>query len=145
MFIFENFILYLIWAILIVICYTDIRYRIIANSIIIALFFIILTNFFLGFGKLNYISALIFFIIGLIMYTFKLIGAGDIKLITVLLLSLSYEEVWNFLIMMTLLGLPLAVIAIIWKMITKSKVTIPYGVAIGLSYFITTYLSLTST
>ena len=33
MFLFENFILYLIWAILIVICYTDIRYRIIANSI----------------------------------------------------------------------------------------------------------------
>lgn len=145
MFILENFILYLIWAILIVICYTDIRYRIIANSIIIALFFIILNNYFLGFGKLNYISALVFFIIGLIMYSFKLIGAGDIKLITVLLLSLPYEEVWNFLIMMTLLGLPLAVIAIIWKMITKSKVTIPYGVAIGLSYIITTYLSLTST
>lgn len=142
MFLLNNICLFLIWMILIVVCYTDIRFRIIHNSIVIAVFIIILANFLIGSGELNYIAALIFFIIGLLIFCFNIMGAGDIKLISVLLLSLPTEQIWDFFILMTLLGLPLAIFALIRKTITKSTVTIPYGVAISLSYIIITYLKL---
>lgn len=142
MFLLNNICLFLIWMILIVVCYTDIRFRIIHNSIVIAVFIIILTNFLIGSGELNYIAALIFFVIGLLIFCFNIMGAGDIKLISVLLLSLPTEQIWDFFILMTLLGLPLAIFALIRKTITKSTVTIPYGVAISLSYIIITYLKL---
>ncbi len=142
MFLLNNICLFLIWMILIVVCYTDIRFRIIHNSIVIAVFIIILANFLIGSGELNYIAALIFFVIGLLIFCFNIMGAGDIKLISVLLLSLPTEQIWDFFILMTLLGLPLAIFALIIKTITKSTVTIPYGVAISLSYIIITYLKL---
>lgn len=142
MFLLNNICLCLIWMILIVVCYTDIRFRIIHNSIVIAVFIIILANFLIGSGELNYIAALIFFVIGLLIFCFNIMGAGDIKLISVLLLSLPTEQIWDFFILMTLLGLPLAIFALIRKTITKSTVTIPYGVAISLSYIIITYLKL---
>lgn len=142
MFLLNNICLFLIWMILIVVCYTDIRFRIIHNSIVITIFIIILANFLIGSGELNYIAALIFFVIGLLIFCFNIMGAGDIKLIIVLLLSLPTKEIWDFFTLMTFLGLPLAIIALIRKIITKSTVTIPYGVAISLSYIIITYLKL---
>lgn len=138
MLILDNFVLWFIWLMLIVVCYTDIRYRIIANSIVIALFIIIVLNYLIGNGHLNFISALIFFVIGLFIFCFNIMGAGDIKLISVLLLSLPNEKILDFFLIMTTIGLPLAIIALIRKMITKSNVTIPYGVAISLSYIIIT-------
>ncbi|WP_392564698.1 prepilin peptidase [Orbus wheelerorum] len=129
---------YIILIILAVICYTDIRYRIISNKQVIVLLIIILLNYLFSNGELSYITAIIFLVIGMILFYIGVVGAGDIKLISVLLLSIPNNEIIDFLTIMALLGLPLALIALIKKMMTKTKTTIPYGVAISLSYIIIT-------
>lgn len=134
----NNFCLSITWLILITVCYSDIRYRIISNKQVIILLTIILLNYLFSSGELSYISAIIFLIIGIFLFYFGLVGAGDIKLISVLLLSIPNNEIMDFLMIMALLGIPLALIVLIKKIFTKTKSTIPYGIAISLSYMIVT-------
>ncbi|WP_392560900.1 prepilin peptidase [Orbus sturtevantii] len=129
---------YAIWLVLITICYSDIRYRIISNKQVIVLLIIILLNYFLGHAELSYFSAIIALVIGIVLFYIGAVGAGDVKLISVLLLSIPSNEISDFLVIMALLGIPLALIALIKKIRTKTKTTIPYGVAISLSYIIIT-------
>lgn len=121
---------------LLIVCYSDVRYRIISNRLVIILFLIILIDYFLGDGQLSLINALICLIIGMILFYIGLVGAGDIKLISVLLLSLPSYLVMDFVTLMALFGIPLALIAIVQKRVRKTKATIPYGVAISLSYIL---------
>ncbi|OCG43428.1 hypothetical protein A9G28_03780 [Gilliamella sp. Fer1-1] len=128
-----------IWGCLLVACYTDLTRRIISNYIVCIIFILAILNFIFGAGQLNYKASGIFLICGLFMFYCRLVGAGDIKLITALLISIPPNDVWGFLALITLLGLPIAIIAIIYKYIKKPKagVTLPYGLAISGSYFLT--------
>ncbi|OCG61312.1 A24 family peptidase [Gilliamella sp. Nev3-1] len=128
-----------IWGCLLVACYTDLTRRIISNYIVCIIFILAIFNFIFGEGQLNYKASGIFLICGLFMFYCRLVGAGDIKLITALLISIPPHDVWVFLVLITLLGLPIAIIAIIYKYIKKPEagVTLPYGLAISGSYFLT--------
>ncbi|RKS87854.1 prepilin peptidase CpaA [Orbus hercynius] len=134
---FNNIIILAIWLLLCLCCYTDIRYRIISNYVVITVFILVVLNHLFGLGVFNYIVASVFLFFGIIIFYCRLIGAGDIKLITVLLFSIPSPYVVFFLIMITIAGLPLALIAILYKVITQKKVTLPYGLAISASYILT--------
>jgi len=122
----------LIWA-----CYTDIRYRIISNKLVVTLLAIVAIWFAFGDGRFNYLAAVIFLVIGIGIFYLKLAGAGDIKLIVVLLLTLSGQAISAFFIITALCGIPLVLVMLIIKWLTKRKnVTLPYGVAISLGYLI---------
>ena len=128
-----------IWLCLLISCYTDIKYRIISNYIVIVIFALAILNYAFGLGALNYSASGIFLVCGLLMFYCRLVGAGDIKLITVLLITIPAGNVMFFLAVTTFLGLPLAIFAIIYKWLKKVKggITLPYGVAITGGYILT--------
>ncbi|MBI0030866.1 prepilin peptidase [Gilliamella sp. B14384G15] len=131
-----------IWLCLLISCYTDIKYRIISNYIVIVIFALAILNYAFGLGALNYSASGIFLVCGLLMFYCRLVGAGDIKLITVLLITIPAGNVMFFLAVTTFLGLPLAIFAIIYKWLKKVEggITLPYGVAITGSYIITSLI-----
>nr|WP_296207919.1 prepilin peptidase [Gilliamella sp.] len=128
-----------IWICLLFSCYTDLKSRTISNKIVIIIFVLIMLNFIFGKGQLNYGASAIFLICGLCLFYCRLVGAGDIKLIAVLLISIPTDRVLFFLVVITFCGLPMAIIAIIYKHLKKieSGITLPYGLAISGSYFLT--------
>lgn len=131
-----------IWLCLLISCYTDIKYRIISNYIVIVIFALAILNYAFGLGALNYSASGIFLVCGLLMFYCRLVGAGDIKLITVLLITIPACNVMFFLAVTTFLGLPLAIFAIIYKWLKKVEggITLPYGVAITGSYILTSLI-----
>ena len=128
-----------IWLCLLISCYTDIKYRIISNYIVIIIFALAILNYAFSQGALNYSASGIFLVCGLLMFYCRLVGAGDIKLITVLLITIPVGSVMFFFAATTFLGLPLAIIAIIYKWLKKVEggITLPYGVAITGGYILT--------
>ena len=135
----NDFIILAIWACLLVSCYTDIKYRIISNYIVIIVFVLAILNYVFGLGALNYSASGIFFVCGLLMFYFRLVGAGDIKLITVLLITIPSNSVLFFLLAIAIFGLPISIIAVLYKWLKKIKdgITLPYGVAITGGYILT--------
>lgn len=142
----NDIIILTVWGCLLISCYTDLRYRIISNYIVITIFLLTILNAVLGQGQLNYLASGIFLVLGLLLFYCRLIGAGDIKLITVLLISIPPNSVLFFLIMITLIGLPLAIIVLMYKLFSQSKatITLPYGIAISGSYIMTSITLLTT-
>ncbi|SCB80792.1 prepilin peptidase [Gilliamella intestini] len=135
----NDIIILAIWLCLLVSCYTDWKYRIISNKIVIIIFILAILNFLFGQGQLNYGASAIFLICGLLMFYCRLAGAGDIKLITALLITIPVSSVLFFLVVITFFGLPLAIFVIIYKRLKKPEggITLPYGIAISASYFLT--------
>ena len=76
------------------------------------------------------------------MFYCGLVGAGDIKIITALLITIPADSVIFFFAVTTFLGLPLAIFAIIYKWLKKVEggITLPYGVAITGSYILTSLI-----
>ena len=128
-----------IWLCLLISCYTDIKYRIISNYIVIIIFALAILNYAFSQGALNYSASGIFLVCGLLMFYCRLVGAGDIKIITALLITIPADSVIFFFAVTTFLGLPLAIFAIIYKWLKKIKggITLPYGVAITGGYILT--------
>ena len=131
-----------IWLCLLISCYTDIKYRIISNYIVIIIFALAILNYAFGQGALNYSASGIFLVCGLLMFYCRLVGAGDIKIITALLITIPADSVIFFFAVTTFLGLPLAIFAIIYKWLKKVEggITLPYGVAITGSYILTSLI-----
>ncbi|OCG12197.1 hypothetical protein A9G24_08720 [Gilliamella sp. App6-5] len=140
----NDIIILVIWGCLLVSCYTDLTRRTISNYIVGIIFILTILNFIFGDGQLNYSASGIFLVCGLFMFYCRLVGAGDIKLITVLLISIPSGSVLSFLMIITLFGLPMAIIAIIYKHLKKPEggVTLPYGIAISGSYFLISSITL---
>lgn len=69
-------------------------------------------------------------VIGYIIFYFKLIGGGDVKLITVLLLTLNVEQSLNFILYTAIMG---GIVMIIGLLINRADIQqrgVPYAVAI---------------
>lgn len=114
-------------------CYTDIRWRLIKNYTVIALLAIILLLSVLFGYSLHYIAALVVLLVGIILFYLNLIGAGDVKLLAVLSLSVPSYYFSSFLFLVTLSGIPLIIAALVLRF---HKRGLPYGVAITLGYIV---------
>ncbi|CFR14413.1 MULTISPECIES: prepilin peptidase [Yersinia] len=125
---------------LLVVCYSDIRHRIVTNKLIIT---IALTTLVISFTQHNTVSVvipLVALIVGYILFHFKLIGGGDVKLITVLLLTLTAEQSLNFILYTAIMG---GVVMMIGMLINRADIQrrgVPYAVAISLGFLLSLYL-----
>ena len=129
------FILYsFIILLLIRLSWTDIKKRIISNKIVFCLFFPIVVLSFLRYGEVFVIPALVALIIGFVLFSFNAIGGGDVKLITVLMLSLPTEQILSFFLFTTFFGLLLIIIGWIFFRESIRNHGLPYGVAISLGF-----------
>lgn len=124
---------------LVYICYSDIRHRKISNALILAIAVISLLIGRLIAGEVIILPALCLLLIGFLLSTCRVFGAGDAKLLVALSLSLSSEATLVFLFLTSLAGLPVALLTLINNHYRKNAPhkTVPYGVAIAVGYMAT--------
>ncbi|WP_109058887.1 A24 family peptidase [Aggregatibacter aphrophilus] len=120
---------------------TDIRSRIISNQVVLLLFFTIIPLSLLKYQTIFVIPALCALAIGFLIFSLGAMGAGDIKLISVLMLTIPHNEIIYFFFFTAFFGLLLIIIG--WLFFRKSikENGLPYGVAISLGFMTNLALS----
>ncbi|SUC09621.1 Flp pilus assembly protein, protease CpaA [Pasteurella canis] len=126
----------IIILLLIILSWTDIRSRIISNKIVFILLVVVLPLAWLKHGEINIIPALLVLVIGFILFSFRIIGAGDIKLISVLMLALPNEQIIYFFFFTAFSGLILIIVGLLFFRNSIRKQGLPYGVAIASGFII---------
>lgn len=131
-------VIFAIFLILLYCCATDILYREIRNgSVLLVLMCVALL---VGFTHdFNVIIPTFILIIGFFLTLIGVIGAGDIKLLFALCISVPSDLIGIFFFAMCCFGAPMSILVlIISKFIFGIKVnTVPFGVAISIGYIIT--------
>lgn len=122
-------------------CYTDVRDRVISNRVVALLFFIVVPLSLLQYQSVFLVPALLVLVVGFVLFMLHVMGAGDIKLIAVLMLMIPYEQIIFFFFFTACAGLLLIIIG--WLFYRKSIKArgLPYGVAISLGFLTNLALS----
>ena len=120
---------------------SDIRSRIISNRIVLLLLVVIIPLSLLKYQTVCIFPALCALTVGFLLFMLNVIGAGDVKLITVLMLMVPNDEIFPFFFFTTFAGLGLIIIG--WLFFRKSikENGLPYGVAISLGFITNLVLS----
>ena len=88
--------LYLVVILLLIrLSWTDIKRRIISNKIVLSLFLVIVPLAWIQYENIFVIPALIALFIGFLLFSLRIIGAGDVKLIAVLMLAIPSDQVFS--------------------------------------------------
>ena len=129
--------LYLVVILLLIrLSWTDIKRRIISNKIVLSLFLVIVPLAWIQYENIFVIPALIALFIGFLLFSLRIIGAGDVKLIAVLMLAIPSDQVFSFFFFTTFSGLLVIIIGWIFFRESISQNGLPYGVAISLGFLI---------
>jgi len=130
--------IFIIIVLLLRVCYTDVRNRIIENKCVIAIFLVNLLCFIINRQLPYFLSALIVFFVGVICVLTHCVGAGDAKLLAVLGMTFPLRELPDFIFLVAVSGLPLILITycVHWLSNKKFSKTLPYGVAITSGYLL---------
>jgi prepilin peptidase CpaA len=116
-------------------CYTDIKFRKIYNANVVFLLAFVLISACFYRCMPNWQYALIIFFCGLFLFYIGGIGAGDIKLLSVLSLTIPEAYIVDFLLLIGLCGLPLILVILInYHYCGGKNKSLPYGVAICTGY-----------
>ncbi|HDR1472421.1 TPA: prepilin peptidase, partial [Pasteurella multocida] len=81
---------------LIILSWTDIRSRIISNKIVFLLLLVIVPLAWIQYKQIFFLPALLTLVIGFLLFTFGVMGAGDIKLMSVLMLTIPHSQIIYF-------------------------------------------------
>lgn len=131
-------VIYSIFLTLFYCCVTDILYREIRNSsvLLVLIFAVSLVCFTHDF---NVIIPILILIIGFFLTLIGVIGAGDIKLLFALCISVPSELIGIFFFAMCCFGAPISILVLlISRFLFKIKVnTVPFGIAISIGYIMT--------
>lgn len=126
-------------CLLLVVCWTDLRYRLISNRVIMALLLVIIPFSYLMYGTLSWLPAVFCLVIGFVLFLLNVIGAGDVKLLAVLMLAIPSSFAIFFLFLTACAGLLLIIIGWLFYRQTIREKGLPYGIAISTG-FLTTLL-----
>ena len=140
----ENVLKWLVFAdFLLIICllafisWQDIILRVISNSNLIVLLFLVVPYQVMQFKHPNIVAALAIIVAFFPLFICNVIGGGDIKFMSVLSLSQSGQQLIDFFFVTAFLGGAIGVFGLVFFRKSTRLRGIPYGVAISLSYFIT--------
>lgn len=122
-----------------IVCWTDLRSRLISNRIIMALLLVIIPFSYLMYGTLSWLPAVFCLVIGFVLFLLNVIGAGDVKLLAVLMLAIPSSFAIFFLFLTACAGLLLIIIGWLFYRKTIREKGLPYGMAISTG-FLTTLL-----
>ena len=136
-----NILVAITMLVLVTLSVTDSRSRIISNQIVLLLLLIIVPLSLLKYQTIFVIPALCALAIGFIIFYLGAMGAGDIKLISVLMLVIPHNEIIYFFFFTAFFGLLLIIVG--WLFFRKSikENGLPYGVAISLGFMTNLALS----
>lgn len=121
---------------LLLICYNDIRYRIISNKWVMTVTINTLVLSLIIYNTVSIIIPLLALLIGYIVFYFKLIGGGDVKLIIVLLFTLNPEQSLNFILYTAIMGGVVMIIGLLFNRADIQQRGVPYAVAISSGFLI---------
>ena len=136
-----NVLVTIAFFLLVILSISDIRSRIISNRTILLLLVVIIPLSLLKYQTVFIFPALCALTVGFLLFMLNVIGAGDVKLITVLMLMIPNDEIFPFFFFTTFAGLGLIIIG--WLFFRKSikENGLPYGVAISLGFITNLVLS----
>lgn len=127
---------FIIMLLLIRLSWTDIKARIISNKIVVCLFLVIIPFSWVIYGSVFILPALIAFTLGFLLFSLKIIGGGDVKLIAVLMLSIPRDQIFSFFFFTSFSGLLVIIIGWVFFRESIKHKGLPYGVAISAGYLI---------
>ena len=138
---FINVLVTIAFFLLVILSISDVCSRIISNRTILLLLVVIIPLSLLKYQTVFIFPALCALTVGFLLFMLNVIGAGDVKLITVLMLMIPNDEIFPFFFFTTFAGLGLIIIG--WLFFRKSikENGLPYGVAIRLSFITNLVLS----
>jgi prepilin peptidase CpaA len=120
--------------------YTDIRYRKIKNQTTLAVAVLSAMLALQFYGEVFISASLLILMLGMPLSLLNIIGAGDIKLLAALALSLTTDNAAMFVIFTMLAGAPVLAGMMILRLFSKKYRqynTVPYGLAIAIGYVMT--------
>lgn len=123
---------------LIYVCYTDIRWRRIPNR---ATLIILLLSLLSGFVHMPYpaiVLPCLLLALGFFASMVNLIGAGDVKLVSALAVSLTASETGDFLLLTGISGIPVSVASLLYFYFfdRQKRASVPYALAISCGYWL---------
>ncbi|HEG0621127.1 TPA: prepilin peptidase [Yersinia enterocolitica] len=121
---------------LLIICYSDIRHRVISNKWVITVAINALALSLIRYNTVSLVIPLLALLLGYIIFHFRLIGGGDVKLITVLLITLDAEQSLNFILYTAIMGGVVMIIGMLFNRADIQQRGVPYAVAISAGFLI---------
>lgn len=121
----------LIVAVLFWVSLADLRLRTITNNSVAFLLCIVIPFAFFTYGEIFFFPAFIALLTGFLLFLAKIVGAGDVKLLSVLMLAVPSGMVMPFLFFVALIGGGLAVFGLLFFRRSISQQGLPYGIAIA--------------
>jgi prepilin peptidase CpaA len=94
-------------------------------------------------------AALLVFFAGCVLFRYRFVGGGDVKLLTATIPLIWYRDLFNFLALMSIIGALLAVVVVVHNYLPlvsgprlaarlpKGRLPVPYGVAISVAGIVT--------
>lgn len=124
----------LLVLLLIGLSWTDLTRRVISNNTVLLLLAVVIPFSLIHHGQIFFLPALLFLFFGFLLFSLGVIGAGDIKLIAVLMLSIPTEQLISFFFLTSCSGLLLIIIGWLFFRESIRKAGLPYGIAISLGF-----------
>lgn len=113
---------------------TDIFFRTISNIQILCIIGLCSLSYFSRDLDLNVWIPLLTLFIGVLIWKFRVLGAGDVKLLSILTLIIPYEVVTSFFFLTSIIGAVIGVLIYILARFISIQKSVPYGVAIMSSF-----------
>lgn len=124
----------IIAGLLIFISWQDTRFRIISHKSLMVLLCLIVALLAVKWQFPHIVAALAVIAVFFPLFVCNIIGGGDVKMIAVLSLSLSWLQLVDFLLLTAFIGGAIGIIGLIFFRKTTKTRGIPYGVAISCAY-----------
>lgn len=124
----------LITCLLIFISWQDLLLRIISNKSLIVLLCLVIPLMLMQCQYPNILAGLTITLCFFPLFICHVIGGGDVKLMSVLALSLTWSQLIDFLLLTAFVGGGIGVIGLLLSRKATIERGIPYGVAISLAY-----------
>lgn len=118
------------------IIYTDVFYRLIQNIQVVVVVLLASASVFCYELELNLWGSFWVLIVGIVLWSFRIVGAGDIKLLATLSLCMPDNSMFYFLFLMSIIGSVLAFFIWTYSMLRNKRISVPYGVAICVSFLL---------
>ncbi|MDO4698900.1 MAG: prepilin peptidase [Pasteurellaceae bacterium] len=128
------FLAFLISLLLCKISWEDITSRTIRNKWVVFLGILVLPFSLLAYGEIFVLPAVIVLLFGFLLFLINIIGAGDVKLLAVLMLATPTEQIPALLFLISLFGLGLIIVGLLFFRQSIRQHGLPYGVAISLGF-----------
>lgn len=113
---------------------TDIFFRTISNIQILCIIGLCSLSYFSRDLDLNVWIPLLTLFIGVLIWKFRVLGAGDVKLLSILTLIIPYEVITSFFFLTSIIGAVIGVLIYILARFISIQKSVPYGVAIMSSF-----------